>query len=140
MRKASLRVSALALCAIGVAALLPGCSSKDNQLSADFCKSVASLSSAVTQINQTYLTKQTVSAVEKSMAALNSRMTNLSETAGTEFPDQVKAVESAAKELDTTVATAVDKPVPANVGAARTSMRDFSTAVNDLSKSTSSGC
>ena len=138
MRKACLRISSLAICA-GAAALVAGCSSAGSQPS-DFCKSVASLDSAVAQINQNYLSKSTVPAVEKSMATLGTTVTNLSATAEAEFADEVKAVEAAATSLDTTVAAAVDRPVPANMEAARTSMRDLTTAVKDLSNSTSETC
>jgi hypothetical protein len=140
MRKASLRVSSLAVCAVGVAALSAGCSSEGSQPPSDFCKSVASLDAAVTQINQTYLSKQTVSAVKSSMAALGTRVKNLSQTAGSEFQDEVNAVEAASTSLDKTVAAAVDRPVPANMNAARTSMRDFTSAVNHLAESTSESC
>jgi hypothetical protein len=139
MRNAGLRVSSLAVCAGGVAALLVGCSSGGSQPS-DFCKSVASLDAAVTQINQSYLTKSTVSAVETSMDTLGTTVKNLSETAESEFADEVKAVEAAATSLDKTVAAAVDRPVPANMNAARTSMSDLTSAVKNLSESTSQSC
>jgi len=139
MRKAGLRVSSLAACAIGTAALVMGCTAGGSQPS-DFCKSVASLDSAVAQINQNYLSKSTVPAVEKSMATLGTTVKNLSETAESEFADEVKAVEAAATRLDKTVTAAVDRPVPANMEAARTSMRDLTSAVQDLSKSTSETC
>ena len=139
MGKACLPVSSLAMWATGAAALLVGCTAGGTQPS-DFCKSVASLDAAVTQINQNYLSKSTVSAVETSMATLDTTVKNLKETAETEFADEVKAVEAAATSLDTTVAAAVDRPVPANMEAARTSMRDLTSAVQDLSKSTSETC
>jgi len=139
MRKVWLRVSSLAVCAIGAAASVVGCGAGGSQPS-DFCKSVASLDSAVAQINQNYLSKSTVPAVEKSMATLGTTVKNLSETAESEFADEVKAVEAAATSLDKTVAAAVDRPVPANMEAARTSMRDLTNAVKDLSKSTSETC
>jgi len=139
MRKASLRVTALATCAISAAALLVGCSSAGSQPS-DFCKSVASLDSAVSQINQSSLTKSTVAAVQSSMASLGAAVKNVSTTAETEFADEVKAVEAAATTLDDDVSAAADQPTPANVDAARTSMRDLTSAVKDLSKSTSETC
>ena len=139
MRKAGLRVSSLALGAAGAAVLVLGCSSGGSQPS-DFCKSVAALDSAVAQINQTYLTKSTVPAVETSMAALGTTVQNLSKTAEPEFADEVKPVEAAATSLDKTVTAAVGQPVPANVDAARASMRDLTSAVKDLSKSTSETC
>ncbi len=125
--------------ATGAAALLVGCSAGGTQPS-DFCKSVASLDAAVTQINQNYLSKSTVSAVETSMATLDTTVKNLKETAESEFADEVKAVEAAATSLDKSVAAAVDRPVPANMEAARTSMRDLTSTVKDLSESTSETC
>ena len=139
MRKACLPVSSLAMWATGAAALLVGCSAGGTQPS-DFCKSVASLDAAVTQINQNYLSKSTVSAVETSMATLDTTVKNLRETAESEFADEVKAVEAAATSLDKSVAAAVDRPVPANMEAARTSMRDLTSTVKDLSQSTSETC
>jgi hypothetical protein len=125
--------------ATGAAALLVGCTAGGTQPS-DFCKSVASLDAAVTQINQNYLSKSTVSAVETSMATLDTTVKNLRETAESEFADEVKAVEAAATSLDKSVAAAVDRPVPANMEAARTSMRDLTSTVKDLSQSTSETC
>jgi hypothetical protein len=125
--------------ATGAAALLVGCSAGGTQPS-DFCKSVASLDAAVTQINQNYLSKSTVSAVETSLATLDTTVKNLKETAESEFADEVKAVEAAATSLDKSVAAAVDRPVPANMEAARTSMRDLTSTVKDLSESTSESC
>ena len=74
------------------------------------------------------------------MATLDTTVKNLKETAESEFADEVKAVEAAATSLDKSVAAAVDRPVPANMDAARTSMRDLTSAVKDLSKSTSETC
>ena len=125
--------------ATGAAALLVGCSAGGTQPS-DFCKSVASLDAAVTQINQNYLSKSTVSAVETSLATLDTTVKNLKETAESEFADEVKAVEAAATSLDKSVAAAVDRPVPANMEAARTSMRDLTSTEKDLSQSTSETC
>lgn len=139
MRKACVRVPSLAVCAVGAAALVVGCSSGGSQPS-DFCKSVASLDSAVAQINQNYLSKSTVPAVETSMATLATTVKNLSETAESEFADEVKAVETAATSLDKTVTAAVDRPVPANMEAARSSMRELTSAVKALSESTSESC
>ena len=139
MGKACLPVSSLAMWATGAAALLVGCTAGGTQPS-DFCKSVASLDAAVTQINQNYLSKSTVSAVETSMATLDTTVKNLRETAESEFADEVKAVEAAATSLDKSVAAAVDRPVPANMEAARTSMRDLTSTVKDLSQSTSETC
>jgi hypothetical protein len=137
MRKAAL--FSLGLGAAGAAILVVGCGSGGSQPS-DFCKSVAALDSAVAQINQTYLTKSTVPAVETSMATLGTTVQNLSKTAEPEFADEVKPVEAAATSLDKTVTAAVGQPVPANVDAARASMRDLTSAVKDLSKSTSETC
>ena len=132
-----------ALCSLGLgaagAAVLVGCGSGGSQPS-DFCKSVAALDSAVGQINQTYLTKSTVPAVKTSMATLGTTVQNLSNTAEPEFADDVKPVKAAAANLDKTVTAAVGQPVPANVDAARASMRDLTSAVKNLSKSTSETC
>jgi hypothetical protein len=139
MRTAPLRASSLATCVIGAAGLLTGCGAGQSQPS-DFCKSVASLDAAVAQINQSYLSKSTVSAVETSMNTLGTAVTNLSKTAESQFADEVKAVEAAATRLDKTVAAAAAHPVPPNMNAARTSMRDFTTTVKALSESTSETC
>lgn len=139
MPKSRHRLYALATSATGAAVLLVGCSSGGGQPS-DFCKSVDSLTAAVSQINQNYLSKATVSAVETSLATVSAAVKNVSMTAESEFTDEVDAVKAAATSLDKTVAAAVDQPVPANMAAARTSMSELTTAVNDLSKSTSESC
>ena len=74
------------------------------------------------------------------MGTLGTTVRHLSKTAGPELADEVKPVEAAAKSLDKTVAAAVDQPVPANMEAARASMRDLTSAVKNLSKSTSETC
>ena len=129
----------LALCTVGVAALLVGCGSGGDAPS-DFCKSVDALAAAVKQINQTSLSKNSIEAVETSMAAIDAAVANVSSTVESEFSTEVSAVEAAAAELDKDVAAAVDSPVPANMTAARTSMSDLTTAVNDLDKATSDSC
>lgn len=139
MSKARHRLCSVAIGATGAAAVLVGCSSGTAQPS-DFCKSVDSLTAAVSQINQNYLSKATVSAVETSLATVSAAVKNVSMTAESEFTDEVDAVKAAATSLDKTVAAAVDQPVPANMAAARTSMSELTTAVNDLSKSTSESC
>jgi|SRR5689334_18193941 hypothetical protein len=139
MSKARRRLCSLVIGATGAAAVLVGCSSGGTQPS-DFCKSVDSLAAAVSQINQSYLSKATISAVETSLATVSAAVKNVSMTAESEFTDEVDAVKAAAKGLDKTVAAAVDQPVPANMAAARTSMSELTTAVNDLSKSTSESC
>ena len=139
MSKARRRLCSLAIGATGAAAVLVGCGSGGAQPS-DFCKSVDSLAAAVSQINQSYLSKATISAVETSLATVSAAVKNVSKTAESEFTDEVDAVKAAATDLDKTVAAAVDQPVPANMAAARTSMSELTTAVNDLSKSTSETC
>ena len=133
------RLCSLAVSATGAAVILVGCQAGGAQPS-DFCKSVDSLAAAVSQINQSYLSKATISAVETSLATVSAAVKNVSMTAESEFTDEVDAVKAAATGLDKTVAAAVDQPVPANMAAARTSMSELTTAVNDLSKSTSESC
>ena len=139
MRKSRLRLGALAASVTAVASVLVGCGAGGDAPS-DFCKSVDSLDSAVTQINQTSLSKSTISAVETSLAAVDKAVANLSSTVESEFADEAKAVEAATTDLDETVAAAVDNPVPANLDAARTSMSDLTAAVDDLDQATSSSC
>ena len=74
------------------------------------------------------------------MATVSTTVKNLSETAESEFADEVKSVEAAATSLEKTVAAAVDRPVPANMEAARTSMRDLTSAVKDLAETTYVTC
>lgn len=143
MRKSRHRLVSRALCSAGAAVVLVGCSSGggsgENQPS-DFCKSVDALDAAVTQINQTSLSKSTISAVETSLATVDTAVKNLSSTVEPEFAEEVTAVETATRELDKTVAAAVDQPVPANMDAARTSMSELTTAVDDLAQGTSESC
>jgi hypothetical protein len=65
---------------------------------------------------------------------------NLEASAQPEFSDEVEAVDMAASSLDKTVTAAVDQPTPSNIDAARTSLSEVTSAVKDLSKSTSSSC
>jgi hypothetical protein len=139
MTTSRLRRGCRALCIGSAAALAAACGSGGGQPS-DFCKSVDALDSAVTQINQTSLSKSTISAVETSLAAVDKAVANLSSTTESEFADETKAVEAATSDLDQTVAAAVDKPVPANLDAARTSMSELTAAVDDLDQATSSSC
>jgi hypothetical protein len=139
MRKSRLRLGALAASVSTVASLLVGCGG-GGEAPSDFCKSVDALAAAVKQINQTSLSKNSIEAVETSMATLDKAVTNLSNTVESEFSTEVNAVESAATELGDTVSTAVDNPDPANISAARTSMSDLTTAVNELDKATSDSC
>ena len=57
-----------------------------------------------------------------------------------ELRDLLDAVEAAASELETALTAAVDKPSPANLDAARTSMRELTDATNNLSRATSDSC
>jgi len=133
------RLCSLAVSATGAAVILVGCQAGGAQPS-DFCKSVATLDAAVTQINQNYVSKSTIPAVETSLASVDAAVKNLSKTVESQFADEVHAVEAAAAQLDKTVTAAVDRQVPANMAAARTSMSDLTTAVKNLSDSTSQSC
>ena len=53
---------------------------------------------------------------------------NLADTAGSQFPSEVSAVEADVTALDASVSAAVDKPTPHNVDAARTSTMTSPTA------------
>ena len=118
---------------------LVSCGSGDKAPS-DFCKSVATLSSAVTQINQSALSKSTLAAVGDSLHQIEAAAKNLTATAKSQFPSEVAAVESGATALKSSVTAAVHQPTPSNVNAARTSMRSFTSSVNSLSSATSSSC
>ncbi len=125
--------------AVIAAPLLVACGSGGDPPSA-FCKSVDSLNSAVTQINQDPLAKSTLPAVEASLSQIDSAVKNLSENADSNFATEVDAVEAGAEELDKSVATATENPSPDTVNAVRVSMRSFTTSVDDLSQSSSSSC
>jgi hypothetical protein len=125
--------------AVGAASVLVGCGS-GGEAPSSFCKSVDALDATVTQINQSSLTKSTIEAVEASLAAAGTAVTNLSDTVESEFADEADAVEAAMTDLDQTVTAAVDQPSPGNLDAARESMSELTTAVDDLSSSTSDSC
>jgi hypothetical protein len=131
--------AALALCGVALAGALVSCGSGEAAPS-DFCKSVAALDSAVSTINQSPLTKNTVAAVQDSLDQIDAAAKNLTDTAGSKYPSEVKAVEAGVTALDASVAAAVDKPTPHNVNAARTSMSTLTTSVDSLSTATSSSC
>ena len=139
MRDPRLRLGALALSTVATSAVLVGCGSGGDSPTA-FCKAVDALSATVTQINESSLTKSTISAVEASLAAADTAVQNLSDTVESEFADEAAAVESAMAELDQTVTAAVDQPSPGNMDAARESMSELTTAVDDLSDNTSESC
>ena len=139
MRDSRLRLGALTLSTVGAAAVLVGCGSGGDPPT-DFCKAVDTLSATVAQINQSSLSKSTIEAVEASLAAADTAVKNLSETVESEFAAEVDAVEAAMTELDQNVTAAVDAPSPGNMDSARASMRELTTAVDDLADSTSDGC
>src|SRR5215213_758862 len=138
MRKSGHRLCSLVISTTGTAAILVSCNSGNTP--SNLCKAVDSLGAAVTQINQTPLSKSTISAVESSLASVDTAVENLSDVGESDFTEEISAVEAAATELDKTVSTAVDRPVPANTAAARDSMSELTTEVNNLSESTSDDC
>ncbi|QWZ09831.1 hypothetical protein KRR39_08910 [Nocardioides panacis] len=139
MRSSRVPAPALALWVAVLAPALVSCGSAEKAPS-DFCKSVAGLDSAVTQINQSPLTKSSVAAVQDSLDQIDAAAKNLVDTAGSQFPGEVAAVQAGVTALDASVKAAVDQPTPHHVNAARTSMRALTTGVDDLSKATSSAC
>lgn len=139
MRNLSRALPGRLACVVGAATVLAGCSSGGGQPS-DFCKSVDSLDAAVTQINQSSLSKSTISAVEASLATLDKAVANVSDTVESQFASEVDAVKSAAAGLDKTVSAAVDQPSPTNLAAARDSMGRLTTAVDDLDQAASDSC
>ena len=139
MRNSRVSAPVLALWVAVLAPVLVSCGSGEKAPS-DFCKSVADLDSAVTQINQSPLTKSTVAAVQDSLDQIDAAAKNLADTSGSQAESEVKAVEADVTALDASVSAAVKKPTPHNVNAARTSMRSLTTSVNDLSNATSSSC
>jgi hypothetical protein len=138
MRKSGHRLCSLVISTTGAAAILVSCNSGGTP--SNLCKAVDSLSAAVTQINQTPLSKSTISAVETSLASVDTAVENLSDVGESDFTKEISAVEAAGTELDKTVSTAVDRPTPANTAAARESMSELTTEVNNLSESTSDDC
>jgi hypothetical protein len=141
MRKAGHNGVRLGSCVLGAASLLLGCSADaGTEPPSDFCKAVDSLTASVTEISENPLTRNSIGAVETSLATIMSGVENLEASAQPEFSDEVEAVDMAASSLDKTVTAAVDQPTPSNIDAARTSLSEVTSAVKDLSKSTSSSC
>ncbi|MGN6575997.1 MAG: hypothetical protein ACTHKG_09925 [Nocardioides sp.] len=124
---------------LALALVLTGCGATDES-SSDFCKSVDALAAATKQIDQTSLTKSSAAAVQKSMQAIDTAVTNLSSAAESEFSTEVDAVKGAATQLGQDVANAAEDPTSDHFYAARTSMSAFVTTVNDLGKATSEAC
>jgi hypothetical protein len=127
------------MCVVAAASGLAACKSGGAQPS-DFCKSLSSLNSTVSTINENPIAKSTVPAVKKSMTEINSSVKNLSDTASSDFSSEVKAVQSGAATLDKTVTAAVNHKTPATVSAARASMKSFTTDVKNLSDAATSSC
>jgi hypothetical protein len=141
MRMAGRGAVWLGVWVLAAAAPLVGCDADaGTKPPSEFCKAVDSLGASVTQINQNSLSKSSVSAVQTSLATIGNAVDNVRATAEPEFSDQVDAVDAAASTLEKTVTAAVDQPNPSNMDAARTSMRELTSATEDLSKSTSQGC
>src|SRR3954451_21861924 len=134
----STRLCLLTSLATGAAALLVGCGSSGGEEVSDLCKVYASLTSAVTQINETPLSKSSTAAVQASLATVNTALTNLGKVEGTDFQKEKDAVTTSGEDLNKTVGAAIDAPTPANTAAGRASMADFTTQVNNLSSSTNS--
>jgi len=139
MRTLRAKVGVVAPCVVIAATGLVACGSGGDTPS-DFCKSVASLDSAVTQINQDPLAKSTLPAVNESLKEIDSAVKNLSESADPDFSTEVDAVEAGAEELDKSVTAATENPTPDTVNAVRVSMRALTASVGDLSKSASDSC
>jgi len=145
MRTPRLRGTRLALpvgLAVGVvaSALLAGCGSSDDTTSADFCKSVASLTSTVETINQSPVNKDTLPGVESLLDEIDVAVGNLEETAADEFPDEVDAVTTTANDLDAAVTAAVEQPTPATRDGVRTARDGLPSAVDALASSTGGSC
>jgi hypothetical protein len=134
------RVRAVAVgSSLALALTLTGCGATDDTPS-DFCKSADALTATVKQINQTSLTKQSIDAVQKSMAAIDTTVTNLASSAESEFSSEVDAVETAWKQLEKDVDTAIADPTSDHFYAARMSMSGLVTTVSDLGKAVSESC
>lgn len=145
MRTPRMRGTHLALpvgLAVGVvaSALLTGCGSSDDTTSADFCKSVASLTSTVETINQSPVNKDTIPGVEALLDEIDVAVGNLEETAAEEYPDEVDAVTTTANDLDTAVTAAAEQPTAAAVDGVRTAMDGLTGAVDDVASSTGGSC
>ena len=140
MRNSRVPAPAVLLCVVVVVAPgLVSCGSKEKAPS-DFCKSVATLGSAVSTVNQSPLTKSTVAAVQDSLDQIDAAAKNLTDTAGSQFPSEVAAVEADVTALNASVKAAVDHPTPPHVQDARTAMQSVTSSVNALSTATSSSC
>ena len=135
----SARLCLLAACTTAAATVLVGCGSGGEPVS-DICKVSDALSSAVTQINQTPLSKSSTAAVEASLATVNAALTDLDKVEDSEFQKEMDAVKTSGAELNKTVGAAIDAPTPANNAAGRDSMADFTTQVNALASSTNDSC
>ena len=65
---------------------------------------------------------------------------NVEATAESEFSDQVDTVDAAATTFDKAVTAAADQPSPSTFDAARTALGELTSAVKELSTSTSQSC
>ncbi len=127
------------VCLVLASGGLVGCTSGGAQPS-DFCKSLATINSTVSQINTDPMTKDTVPAVKASMGQIDQAAANLSSTAPSEFSSEVDAVTSATKQLDSSVDAVVKKQSPANKTAARADLKSLTNATKDLTDKASSTC
>jgi hypothetical protein len=135
------RASLLTACATGAAFVLVSCGgSSGGEPVSDVCKVSAALSSAVQQINQTPLSKDSTAAIEASLHTVDTALANLDKVDSTEFQKEMDAVATSGDELDKTVGAALDSPTPANTAAGRDSMAHFTTQVNNFAAATNDSC
>ena len=126
--------------ALGGVALLALAACGSSGQPSSFCKAVDSLDAAVTQIDQTSLSKSTIAAVQASVSTIDKAVAKVSSTVLPEFASDVDAVKAAAVSLDTAVSIAVGSPTAGHLASTRAAMQELSGAVHDLAQGTSFGC
>jgi predicted negative regulator of RcsB-dependent stress response len=106
----------------------------------EFCKSLASLNSALSTIDETPVTKATLPTVQAALTQLDAAVNSLGDAANKEFATQIDAVEATGDKLKTTLKETVAAPSASGYRAVQADRTAFSDSVDDLSKSATSSC
>jgi hypothetical protein len=118
---------------------LTACRAGDNPPS-DFCKNVASLTSGLSTIDETPVSKATLPTLQSALKQVDAAVTALGDEANSEFATQIDAVEATGEKLKTSLQKTVAAPSIPGYRTVQADRAAFSASVDDLSKSSTSSC
>jgi hypothetical protein len=132
------RIAALPLSLLAGVGVLSACEGSDPP--SDLCKNIASLSSATTTFQGTPVSKATMPTLSSSLKQLDTALDGLAEESGGEFSTEIKAVETTATALRSSIAAETAQPTVANRGQVMDDRSAFVAAVKNLDEKSSSSC